>query len=309
MEGYSLVVASASASSSFEPSASSRVVLQTRSLQKRYGGTSAVDNVSLQLCEGETYGFLGQNGAGKSTFIRMVCGVIAPDAGEIELMGRVAERVPASWRRDIGYVAQEPRFDPWMTPLELGAFVAPFFPGHDVKLYRDLLDDMRVPRAKRIEGLSVGIRARLAVAVALAHKPRLLILDEPTAGLDPVARRDFHELLARTAAAHPRATFFSSHIIDDVERLAGRIGILDQGALLYDGSIHALLAEVRSTPADARDHLPPGATVISTLGRGPALRLVVRATAEGWARNDGEAASLYFEDIVVAFLGQRRRAA
>jgi ABC-2 type transport system ATP-binding protein len=286
-----------------------RVVLQTRGLKKTYGGVAAVDGVTLQICEGETFGFLGQNGAGKSTFIRMVCGVIAPDDGEIELMGRTADRVPASWRRDIGYVAQEPRFDPWMTPLELGSFVAPFFPAHDAKLFRELLDLMRVPTGKRIESLSVGVRARLAVAVALAHKPRLLILDEPTAGLDPLARRDFHELLERTAAAHPRATFFSSHLVDDIERLAGRIGILDQGALVYDGTIDALGAEVRSIPHDARDHVPSGAMVIGTMGRGPALRLVVRAAAEAWASYDGETTSPSFEDTLVAMLAHRRRAA
>ena len=211
-------------------------VLETEGLCKSFGRHAAVVDVSVRIHEGETFGFLGENGAGKSTFIQMVTGILVPDRGSVSLLGHKATKVPSSWRAQIGYVAQEPRFDPWMNALELGAFIRPFFPGHDRALFSSLLQKLDVPTQQRIETLSVGQRARLAVAAALAHRPRLLILDEPTAGLDPLARRELHAILAATARENPRATFFSSHIVDDVLQLANRVGVLDGGRLVYDGS-------------------------------------------------------------------------
>jgi ABC-2 type transport system ATP-binding protein len=253
-------------------------VLETFGLGKSFGKKKAVVDVSLRLCEGETFGFLGENGAGKSTFVQMVCGVLAPDRGEVELLGRRARRVPSSWRALIGYVAQEPRFDPWMTAVELGGFIAPFFPGHDKAYFGSLLRRLDVPPQQRIETLSLGQRARLAVAAALAHRPRLLILDEPTAGLDPLARRELHALLLQTAAAHPRATFFSSHIVDDVLQLANRVGVLDGGALVYDGTPGDLAGAVRRVAAADRGLLPPEARVLADHGE----FVVVQAGADAW---------------------------
>lgn len=280
-------------------------VLETRRLTRRFGGQTAVRSVSLRIEEGESFGFLGRNGAGKSTFIQMVCGVIAPDDGDITLLGRTARAVPASWRQHIGYVAQEPRFDPWLTATGLGDFVAPFFPTWDRTFYRELLELLAVPDRQRIETLSVGIRARLALAVALAHRPRLLILDEPTAGLDPLARRDFHVLLARTAASHPRATVFSSHLIDDVERLAGRIGIIDHGALVYDGQLAGLGDEVRRFDAALRPSLPPEVAVLGP-AEGHPDQLVGRATDAVWEASGVEATPLAFEAALIAVLARQR---
>jgi ABC-2 type transport system ATP-binding protein len=280
-------------------------VLETRRLTRRFSGRTAVQSVSLRVEEGETFGFLGRNGAGKSTFIQMVCGVIAPDDGEITLLGRTAKAVPAAWLHHIGYVAQEPRFDPWLTATGLGDFVAPFFPTWDRAFYRELLEILTVPDRQRIETLSVGVRARLALAVALAHRPRLLILDEPTAGLEPLARRDFHVLLERTAASHPRATFFSSHLVDDVERLAGRIGIIDDGALMYQGPVAGLGDEVRRFDAASRPALPPGVATLGVANEHPGM-LVGRATPTVWATFGGEAIPLSFEDALVAMLGRKR---
>jgi len=281
-------------------------VLETRGLTRRYGGRAVVRSVSLRIEEGETFGFLGRNGAGKSTFIQMVCGVVAPDEGEIALLGRTARAVPASWRRDIGYVAQEPRFDPWMTATSLGDFMAPFFPTWDRTFYRELLDTLAVPDRQRIETLSVGVRARLALATALAHRPRLLILDEPTAGLDPLARRDFHALLERTAQSHPRATFFSSHLVDDVERLAGRIGIIDDGALLYQGRVDGLGDEVRRFDAALRGSLPPEVAVIGPTDGQHCQQLVGRASPEVWAATGVDATPLAFEAALIAVLAGKR---
>jgi len=253
-------------------------ILESDGLCKSFGRHAAIVDVSLRLFEGETFGFLGENGAGKSTFVQMICGVLPPDKGGISLFGRRATRVPAAWRAEIGYVAQEPRFDPWMSADELGLFLAPFFPTHDKVLYASLLKRLDVPVRQRIETLSVGQRARLAVAAALAHRPALLILDEPTAGLDPLARRELHELLKQTAAENPRATFFSSHIVDDVIHLATRVGVLDRGRLIYDGTPAALASSIRVIAAADRSHLPPLAAVLHST----ADQLVVKAAPADW---------------------------
>jgi ABC-2 type transport system ATP-binding protein len=286
-------------------------VLETHQLTKAFGRTVAVRGVSLHIDAGETFGFLGRNGAGKSTFLQLVCGLLVPDAGEITLLGRRARSVPASARRDIGYVAQEPRFDPWMNAVALGRFVAPFFPGFDARFYDELLDLLGVPRGTRSEALSVGLRTRLALALALAHRPKLLVLDEPTAGLDPLARHEFHALLRETGRRNARATFFSSHLVEDVEKLADRVAIIHAGVLEFVGPFSLLTDEVRVFPQAARAAFVEDGALLGEAGRVVGLdvapdELVGRASAQAWERLGVPARRLSFEDALVAVICGRR---
>lgn len=205
----------------------------------------AVDGLDLEVRSGEVYGFLGVNGAGKTTTIRMLMGIIKPDGGTITILGQRARRTTVRQKQSIGYVSQEQTFYPWMTCRALGKFVSGFYPSWDDTEFERLLHVLDLPRDRRASQLSGGMRVKLALALALASHPALLILDEPTSGLDPVARREFLELIRMQARQYHRTTFFSSHIIGEVERVADRVGIIHHGRMLYQGGLEELRDSVR----------------------------------------------------------------
>ena len=240
------------------PVAGPRVVLRTVGLRKAFGRTTALDGLNLEVREGEIYGFLGRNGAGKTTTIRALMGILQPDAGEVVLLGRAMARVDTETKRHIGYVSQEPHFYPWMTGAQLGRFVGGFYPTWDHAEFRRLMGALQLPLDRRFSHLSGGMQMKLALALALAHRPALLILDEPTAGLDPVARREFLDILAGQARQRGRTTLFSSHLIEEVDRVADRIGIIEAGRMRYEGSLAELKATVRRVrEARVRAGQPP----------------------------------------------------
>ena len=289
------------------------VVLRTVGLRKHFGQTLALDGVDLTVREGEIYGFLGRNGAGKTTTIRALIGILAPDAGEMELLGRSVRRVDVRTKQRIGYVSQEPHCYPWMTSRALGQFVAGFYPSWDPAEYDRLLAALDLPPDRRFSQLSGGMRMKLSLALALAHRPALLILDEPTAGLDPVARREFLELIASQARNHGRTTFFSTHLIDEVERVADRVGIIDRGRMRYEGGIDALRAEVRRVRVEPGYQPPPGGGEFQMLrdeSVAEVQAIVFRAPTPAWDTvNFGPGVSverMSLEDIFLAFAAASR---
>ena len=202
--------------------------------------------------QGEIYGFLGRNGAGKTTTIRAMMGIITPGRGRIDLLGYRGRRIRAKQKQRIGYVSQEQHFYPWMSCRALGRFVSGFYPTWDHEEFARLLRLLDLPPKRRVSHLSGGMRVKLALALALAHRPPILILDEPTSGLDPATRREFLEIISRQARSHSRTTFFSSHLVDEVERVADRVGIIHNGGMRYEGDIRTLQESVREV-----EHLPP----------------------------------------------------
>lgn len=221
------------------------MLLAARGLRRSFGKVTAVDGLDLTVRAGEVYGFLGINGAGKTTTIRMLMGIIARDAGELELFGERTDRTTLAQKQRIGYVSQEQNFYSWMTCNALGKFVGGFYPNWDAEHFASLLRVFSLPPERKASELSGGMRLKLALALALAHRPELMIFDEPTAGLDPVARREFLELVQAHGRQAGRALLFSSHLIDEVQRLAGRVGILHAGRMRYEGSLSDLIASVR----------------------------------------------------------------
>ncbi len=218
-------------------------VLETRGLEKRYGKVEALSGLDLEVRRGEVYGFLGRNGAGKSTTIRIVMGITRPSAGSYLLFGQPGGRI--ALRQRVGYVAQEQNFYGWMTPYSLGRFVRGFYPTWDDDAYAALIRNLDLPTGRKIRTFSGGMQVKLALALALAHHPELLVLDEPTAGLDPVARREFLEMVRDQAERSGRTTFFSTHLIDEIELAAHRVGIVEDGRMRYQGSTLELAARVR----------------------------------------------------------------
>ena len=277
-----------------------------RGLSKRYGAVEALRGLDLTVERGQVYGFLGRNGAGKSTALRVIMGITQPSGGQVSLFGRLLHGEDPAVRRRIGYVAQEQNFYGWMTPLRLGQFVAGFYPTWDDVEYRRLLALLEVPADRRIQTFSGGNHAKLALAVALAHRPELLVLDEPTAGMDAVARREFLELVRAQAQRAGRTTLFSSHLIDEVELAADTVGIVDGGRMLWEGPPAALQHQVRRLRPPAPDATLAGVQVLEDRQEPEGRTLLVRAAdpevfavlaAEGW---EVSAASL--EDIFVALV-------
>ena len=191
----------------------------------------------------------------------------------------------------IGYVAQEQNFYGWMTAETIGRFVSAFYPRWEDAEFRRLLGVLEIPRAQKLRTFSQGNSTKLALALALAHRPPLLVLDEPTAGMDAVTRREFMEIVRDQAERARRTTLFSSHLIDEVEVAADRIGIIEDGRMLYEGSkdalrasVHRLVRETDDAPAGAGTApvlLEPGVTVLQDQVREGRRSLTVRAADVG----------------------------
>ena len=293
-------------------------VIELERVVKRFGAVPVLDGLSLAVGRGEVHGFLGRNGAGKSTAIRILMGITSADAGEVRLFGEpLSGRVVAA-RRRVGYVAQEQHMYPWMTPRALARFVRGFYPKWDERRWRALNEAFALPPKRRLGTFSGGMRAKLALALALATRPELLILDEPTAGMDPVARREFLDLVREQTASEGATVFFSTHLIDEIEAIATRISIVEAGRAVHEGPLGPLRRSIAGYSIDAADDVPgslPGEFArerLRTLEDGVRLgrrRLVLRypgpaptvspeMLAPGW-RED----ALSLEDVFVALVG------
>ena len=229
--------------------------ITTHRLTKYYDRRRVVDSLNLRVPHGSVYGFLGRNGAGKSTAIKMIMGMVHPDAGEAEVLGEPSSQLRPETRARIAYLAEGQPLYRWMTVKEAVRFTRPFFPHWNQAFIEQVLDHFELPLKAKIRRLSKGQRAQVSLALALAPDPELLILDDPTLGLDTVVRRDFLESMIQLIQRRGRTILFSSHILSDVERVADRIGVIVGGVLRVDcptdhfkESIRKLVLEFGGTP-------------------------------------------------------------
>ena len=206
-------------------------VLRLNEITKRYRNQLALERVSLEVPPGVVVALLGENGAGKTTAIKILLGLVGADSGQSEVLKLDSRTQGDEIRRLVGYVPERPSLYEWMTVAEIGWFAAGFYRTGYLAKYRDLVQQFELPADRKIKELSKGMRAKVALAVGMAHEPELLILDEPTSGLDPLVRREFLESMVDVAAAG-RTVLLSSHQIGEVERVADMIAILKQGKLL-----------------------------------------------------------------------------
>lgn len=220
-------------------------VVILKNITHRFGNVLALNDLTLSVREGEMFGFLGRNGAGKTTTLKMLMGLLQPDAGTITVLGQSVKRMPVALKQRIGYVCQEPNFYPWMTASQLGNFVGSFYPKWDRQAFYRLLKLLNVPLDRRASEMSGGTRTKLGLALALAPRPELLLLDEPTAGLDPVARVEFNDQLKALQRQQGTTVMFSSHLVGEVEQMAQRVGIVQAGRCLFQGDMGLLRASVR----------------------------------------------------------------
>jgi ABC-2 type transport system ATP-binding protein len=244
----------------------------THDLTKVYGGRAAVNHLNLRIPEGCVYGFLGRNGAGKSTTTRMLVGMAYPDAGSASVLGEDCTNLSPEMRGRIAYIAEGHPVYKWMTIQDFINFNRPFARQWNQALVDQILDHFELPRRKKLGRLSNGQRAQVSLAVAIAPDPDLLILDDPTLGLDTVVRRDFLESLIQIIQRRGRTILFSSHILGDVERVADRIGIMVDGVLRVDAPTDTFTASIRRLVLEFSGEPPaypeaPGVIATRVLGR------------------------------------------
>ncbi len=233
-------------------------VLDLQSLKKSFGSLAVLDGLDLSVQQGEVFGFLGRNGAGKSTAIRMIMGITRADAGSISVFGQSLHSDLIATRQRIGYVAQDQNMYPWMSPKVISKFVKGFYPHWDGARFKQLMDDFDLPPKRKIGTFSGGMKAKLALTLALSTRPELLILDEPTAGMDPVARREFLDLVRDQTAGDGTTTFFSTHLIDEIEAIADRIAIVEAGRTLYEGELDPLRNGIGTWSIGMDDYVTDG---------------------------------------------------
>ncbi len=216
--------------------------IETKTLVKRYGAVTAVDEVTLRVAQGEIYAFLGLNGAGKTTTIRMLLGMVKPTAGEVHVLGkRIGTGNQQPWS-SVGYLVETPNAYPELTVRENLEAMRRLRPGTAPKAVQCMIELLGLgPYADRRAGtLSLGNGQRLGLAKALMHQPALLILDEPANGLDPAGIVEIRKLLLDLVREQGVTVFMSSHILGEVARLAHRIGIIHQGRLIQELAVEAL---------------------------------------------------------------------
>ena len=206
--------------------------IRIRALVKEYPGGDGVHGLDLDIPQGCSFGLLGPNGAGKSTTIKILMGLLTPTSGDATVLGRSTHAESEEIRRYVGYVPEHHYMYPWMSVAEIIWFTRSFFPSWDTLLCDQLLRQYELDPSKKVKDLSHGMKTKLALILALSHVPELLLLDEPTTGLDPIIREEFLDGLKHLLQRQSCTVLLSSHIMSDVEKVADTIGIINQGRLL-----------------------------------------------------------------------------
>jgi ABC-2 type transport system ATP-binding protein len=232
--------------------------IEAARLGKAFGAHHVIRDLSFAVMPGEVVGVLGKNGAGKTTLLELLLGFTLPTGGEVRVFGHASQRMPGDVKRRVGFVPQQDELLDSLSVSDQLRLIASFYPRWDTQLIDRLCGEWGINTRSRIKSMSVGERQKLSILLAFGHHPDLLILDEPVASLDPLARRQFLQQLVELSAEGERAVVFSSHIVSDIERLANRIWILKEGRLFWQGSLDALkesivrvhLRNARELPAD-----------------------------------------------------------
>jgi ABC-2 type transport system ATP-binding protein len=277
-------------------------ILQTHGLGKRYGKREALADCTLEIPPGHVVGLVGPNGAGKTTLLKIACGMLAPTTGRIEVLGEEPNGSPAHLAR-VGYVAQDTPTYSGLSVADHLTFGAKMNPRWDAKLAQARVEQLALDPKQKAGKLSGGQRAQLALTVAVAKRPELLILDEPVASLDPLARRGFLRHLMESVAENDTSVILSSHLVSDLERVCDYLIVLVSSRVHLAGETEDLLAQhyriicTRRAPSD----LPPGLEVIWAEHSDRQSTFVVRSGTEVPA-GDWSAEHLELEDLVLTYM-------
>ena len=212
-------------------------VIQIDNLTRRFGTKTALDGVSLSLPRGAVYGLVGANGAGKTTLIRHVLGLLRAEHGTVRVFGLDPVADPVGVLARVGYLSEENDLPGWMRVDDLLHYTRAFYPSWDDAYADELRRAFSLDGGARVASLSKGQKARAGLLIALAHRPELLVLDEPSSGLDPIVRRDILGAVLRTTAQEGRTVLFSSHLLDEVEEVADHVTMISSGRIVLSGAL------------------------------------------------------------------------
>jgi ABC-2 type transport system ATP-binding protein len=255
--------------------------IELAGLSKRFGRTLAVNDLSLTIPRGTTFGLLGPNGAGKSTTIKMLMGMLSITSGDARVLGIRVDEDAVEVKQRVGYVPETHHIYRWMRIREVIGFCKSCFRSWNDQTCRELVDLFGLDLEKKVKHLSKGMQTKLALLLAVSHEPDLLLLDEPLSGLDPIAREEFLDGVLRTICDRGQTVLISSHMLDDVRRLADTVGILYEGRLLLQGNLDALLTSTKRICATLRDGCQPKETPDGTI----------------WQRNQGREWTITVRDF------------
>ena len=270
----------------------SEPVIHVSDLTRRFGARTVLASVSLSIPRGAVYGLVGANGAGKTTLIKHILGLLRAQTGSVRVFGLDPVADPVGVLSRIGYLSEDHDLPGWMRVDELIRYSRAFYPAWDDGYAEQLRQTFGLELAARIRTLSRGQQARLGLLVALVYRPELLVLDDPSSGLDPVVRRDILEAIIRTIADEGRTVLFSSHLLEEVERVADHVAMLSQGRIALSAPLDAIRQSHRCVTvrfAESRPQPPAVTGVLRWDGGGREWTAVCRdgsaelhAAVAGW---------------------------
>jgi ABC-2 type transport system ATP-binding protein len=236
-----------------------QAIVDINDLSRSFGGRTALDGVALRVAAGQIHGLVGSNGAGKTTLLKHLLGLLRATTGSVRVFGLDPVRDPVGVLGRIGYLSEERELPEWMSVNELLRYTQAFHPTWDASYARELLDTFALDPAKKIKDLSKGMRAQAGLIAAVAHRPELLILDEPSSGLDAVVRRDILDAIVRTVADDGRTVIFSSHLLDEVQRMSDHVTLIHHGRVKLSGAIDDVRSAYHRSRVRFVEHLdqPP----------------------------------------------------
>jgi ABC-2 type transport system ATP-binding protein len=255
----------------FPSPSSAEAVVAISNVSRRFGSKAALDDVSLYVPRGGVFGLVGENGAGKTTLIKHILGLLRAETGSVSVFGIDPVADPVGVLGGIGYLSEQPDLPEWMRVEEFLRYTRAFYPHWDDAYAEKLRAQFGLDPAQRIKTLSKGQKAKAGLLAAQAHRPNLLLLDEPSSGLDPMVRRDILEAVIRTVADEGRTVFFSSHLLEEIERVSDCIAMLHRGKVLFSGSLDEIKTRHRryTLHFESAQSQPPAITgALSVSGAG-----------------------------------------
>jgi ABC-2 type transport system ATP-binding protein len=289
-------------------------VIRTDGLTRYFGAKAAVYELNLEVPRGGIFAFLGRNGSGKSTVIRMLLGLLHPTRGSGEILSCDIRALTPEIRARIGYLTEEHQLYGWMSVRECEEFQSKFYGNWNEKIFRGVIEHFGLKAEARVKNLSRGERAGLCLGLTLAPDPELLILDDPALGLDPVARRSLVESMIQLTRRSDRTIFFSTHQLDDMERVADSVAVLDQGVLRACCPLDSFRDSVRQVQlrfSGAPPALPEIPGLIQAVRTDAAIRIVcvhydesVDQVLQSLKPIEMEISEIRLEDALISYLGR-----